>query len=146
MGDSRSPVIAVVPESKVCASAPNSDPIQVASVVSLLVRLEGDHSDEVASATEVSKLGFICMEVTNRRKRDATTRLMGLGIDVSSDNRHHGVTQNHFSHLSDLGSQKGLYFGERDNSTVVSGEKGEKWSNPITKPMSSSYLDGVELL
>ena len=50
MGDSRSPVIAVVPESKVCASAPNGDPIQVASVVSLLVRLEGDHPDEVASA------------------------------------------------------------------------------------------------
>ena len=71
---------------------------------------------------------------------------MGLGIDVSSDNRHHGVTQNHFSHLSDLGSQKGLYFGERDNSMVVSGEKGEKWSNPITKLVSSSYLDGVELL
>ena len=71
---------------------------------------------------------------------------MGLGIDVSSDNWHHGAAQNHFSPLSDLGSQKDLCFGERDNSTVVSGEKGEKWSNPITKPVSSSYLDGVELL
>ena len=104
MGDSRSLVIAVVLESKVCASAPNGDPIQVASMVSLPVRLEGDHLDKVASATEVSKLGFIGMEVTNRRKRDTTVRLMGRGIDVSSDNRHHGAAQNHFSPLSDLGS------------------------------------------
>ena len=44
------------------------------------------------------------MEVTNRRKRDAMARLMGLGIDVSFDNQHHGAAQNHFSPLSDLGS------------------------------------------
>ena len=50
---------AAVPESEVCASAPNDDPIQVASVVSLPVRLEGDHLDEVASSMEVSKFRFI---------------------------------------------------------------------------------------
>ena len=39
-----------------------------------------------------------------------------------------------------------LHFGENDNSTVVPGEKGEKWSNPSAEPVSPSYLDGVELL
>ena len=39
-----------------------------------------------------------------------------------------------------------LCFGERDNSTVVPGEKGEKWSNPIAETVSPSYLDGVEQL
>nr|POF14673.1 hypothetical protein CFP56_52659 [Quercus suber] len=93
-GDSGSLVIVVELESEVCASTSNDDPIQVTSVVSFPIRLEGDHPDEVAN----------------------------------------------------LGSEKGLCFGERDNSTVVSSEKGEKWSNPIAKPVSLSYLDGVELL
>ena len=84
MGDSRSPVIAVVPKSKVCASAPNSDPIQVASVVSLLVRLEGDHSDEVASATEVSKLGFIGEAVTNQGKGDKNHTPMASDLSVGT--------------------------------------------------------------
>nr|POE92308.1 hypothetical protein CFP56_71994 [Quercus suber] len=44
------------------------------------------------------------------------------------------------------GSEKGLCFGERDNSTVVLGENGEKWSNPIAELVSLSHLDGVELL
>ena len=101
MGDSELPVTAAVPESKVCASALNGDPIQVASMVSLPVRLEGDHLDEVASATKVSKFGFIGEAVTNRGKGDenhtpmasvlnvgTTARLMGLGNGVSSDHRH----------------------------------------------------------
>ena len=73
-------------------------------------------------------------------------RLMGLGNGVSSDHWYQGAAQNHFSPLSSLGSEKGLCFGERDNSTVVSSEKGEKWSNPIAELLSPSYLDGVELL
>ena len=97
-GDSGSPMTATMPESVACAFALNGDPIQVASMVSLPVRLVSDHPDEVASATEISKLGFIGEEVTNRRKRDethtpiagdlsvgTTMRPMGPGFDVSSD-------------------------------------------------------------
>ena len=40
-GDSELQVTAVVPESEVCASALNGDPIQVAPVVSLPVTLSG---------------------------------------------------------------------------------------------------------
>ena len=158
-GDSELPVTAAVPESEVCASTFNGDPIQVASVVSLPVKLKGDQLDEVASAMEVSKFGFIGEAVTNRGKGDenhtpmagdlsvgTTARLMGLGNGVSSDHRHQCAAQNHFFPLSSLGSEKGLCFGERDNSTVVLGEKGEKWSNPIVEPVSLSYLDRVELL
>ena len=158
-GDSELLVTAVVPESEVCASALNDDPIQVTLVVSLLVRLEGGHPDEVASAMEVSKFGFIGEAVTNRGKGDenhtpmagdlsvgTTASLMGLGNGVSSDHRHQGAAQNHFSPLLGLGSEKGLCFGERDNSIVVSDEKGEKWSNPIAELVSPSYLDRVELL
>ena len=64
-GDFGSPVIAAVLESNVCTSALNGNPIQVASVVSLPVRLVGDHLIEVASAMKVSNLGFINEEVTN---------------------------------------------------------------------------------
>ena len=64
-GDSGSPVIAAVLESNVCTSALNGNPIQVASVVSLPVRLVGDHLVEVASVMKVSNLGFISEEVTN---------------------------------------------------------------------------------
>ena len=45
-----------------------------------------------------------------------------------------------------MGSEMGLCFEVSDNSTVVPGEKGEKWSNLIVEPVSPSYLDGVELL
>ena len=54
--------------------------------------------------------------------------------------------QNHFSPLLGLGSEKSFCFGERDNPKKVSGEKGEKWSNPHAELVSSSYLDGEELL
>ena len=64
-GDSGSLVIAAVLESNVCTSALNGNPIQVASVVSLPVRLVGDHLVEVASVMKVSNLGFISEEVTN---------------------------------------------------------------------------------
>ena len=73
-------------------------------------------------------------------------KLMGHGYVVSSDLQHQGVAQNSFSPLLGLGSEEGLYFGEKDDSTVVSSEKKEKWSNPIAKPVSPSYLDGVEML
>ena len=56
---------AAVPELEVYTSTLNGDPIQVTSVVSLPVRLEGDHPDEVVSAMKVSKFGFISEAVTN---------------------------------------------------------------------------------
>ena len=52
-----------------------------------------------------------------------TARSMGHGFDVSSDHRHKGAAQNHFSHLSGLGSKKGLNFEERDIFMVVRKEK-----------------------
>nr|POE76359.1 hypothetical protein CFP56_34525 [Quercus suber] len=70
----------------------------------------------------------------------------GTGFDVSSDHQPQGAPQNSFSPLSGLSSEECLCFGKRDDSIVVSGEKGEKWSNPITEPMSPSHLDGVKLL
>ena len=50
-----------------------------------------------------------------------------------------------FSPLLGLGCEEGLCFGEKDDSTVGSGEKGVIWSNPIAQPVSVSQLDGVEL-
>ncbi|KAL0008498.1 hypothetical protein SO802_010000 [Lithocarpus litseifolius] len=66
---------------------------------------------------------------------EAMARPMGPGFEA----------QNSFSPLSGLGSEKGLCFGRRDDSMVVSGEKGEIMSNPIAEPVSPSHLDGVEL-
>ena len=71
---------------------------------------------------------------------------MGPGFDAFCTLWHQGDALNHFSPLSDLGSEMSLCFGENDNSTVVPGEKGEKWSNPSVELVSLSYLDGVELL
>ena len=111
------------------------------------------------SAMKGSNFGFSGVEVTNWRLKEetqtpiagvlrvgTTAKLMGPGYVVSSDLRHQGVTQNSFSPLSGLGSEEGLYFGEKNDSTMVSSEKEEKWSNPIAKPVSPSYLDGVEML
>lgn len=136
IGVSKSLVTATVPESKRCASALNVDPLHVASMVRPSVRIEGDHSDEAASATEASKFGFISEAVTNRGTEDKnrilmaddssvglTVRPMGIGTIVSSPHRHQGANQNQFSPLSGLGSEKGFCFGERDNPTKVSGEK-----------------------
>ena len=105
------------------------------------------------------KLGFLSDGVSNRRFRDETQNLMigvlgvrtmvrpmGPKIDAFSALRHEGDVRNHFSPLLDLGSEMGLYFGMSDNSTVVPGEKGEKWSNLMAEPVLLSYLDGVELL
>ena len=55
------------------------------------------------------------------------------------------LPHNSFSPLLGLGYEDGLCFGERDDSKVVSGEKGEKWSNPIVEPVSLSHLDGDEM-
>ena len=101
-----------------------------------------------ASATEGSDLGFSSVEVRNRRLRDmthtpivgvlrgeATARPMGPGFDA----------QNSFSPLSCLGSEEDLCFGGRDDTTVVSGDKGVKRGNPNAEPGSPSYFDGVEL-
>ena len=158
-GDSELPVTAVVPEMEFYASTLNGDPIHVTSRVSQPIRLKGDHPNEAASATKVSKFGFINEVVTNQGMGDEnqtrmagdlsvgrTTRPMGPRNVVSSDHRHQGATQNHFSSLTGLSSKKGLCFRERDNSTKVSGEKGEKWSNPQAKLVLSSYLDGDEQL
>ena len=60
----------------------------------------------------------------------------GTWVCCSSTLRHQGAAQNSFSHLLGLGSEEGLYFGEKDESMMVSGVKGEKWS----------HLDGVEML
>ena len=89
------------------------------------------------------------MEVSNRRLRvenqtslagvlkdGLSAKLMGPRYVVPSDLRHQGAAQNSFSHLLGLGSEEGLYFGEKDESMMVSGVKGEKWS----------HLDGVEML
>ena len=113
----------------------------------------------LTSATKGSNFGFSGVEVTNWRLREetqtliagvlrvgTTAKLIGPGYVVSSDLRHQGVAQNFFSPLLGLGSEEGLYFGEKDDSTVVSIEKEEKWSNPIAKPVLPSYLDGVEML
>ena len=75
-----------------------------------------------------------------------TVKLMGPGYVVSSDLWHQGAAQNSFSPLLGMGSEEGLCFGERDDSMVVSSEKGEKWSNPIAEPVLPSHLDGVEML
>ena len=73
----------VVPESEVSAFALNGDPIQVASVVSLPVRLKGDHLDEVVNATEVFKFGFIGEAVTNRGKGDENHTPMAGDLSVT---------------------------------------------------------------
>ena len=101
-----------------------------------------------ASATEGSDLGFSGVEVRNRRLRDvihtpivgvlrggAMARPMGPGFDA----------QNSFSPLSCLGSEEDLCFGVRDDTTVVSGDKGVERSNPNAEPGSLSHFDGVEL-
>ena len=54
-----------------------------------------------------------------------TVKLMGPGYVVSSDLWHQGAAQNSFSPLLGMGSEEGLCFGERDDSMVVSGEKGK---------------------
>ena len=103
----------------------------------------------LVSATEGSRSKFSGVEVSNRRLRaenqtplagvlkdGSTAKLMGPGYVVPSDLRHQGDGQNSFSPLLGLGSEEGLCFGERDDSMMVSGEKGEKWS----------HLDGVEML
>ena len=64
-GVSKSPMIVALPESKLCASALIIDRPHVASEVTPSVRIEGDHLDEAASATEASKFGFIGKVVTN---------------------------------------------------------------------------------
>ena len=102
-----------------------------------------------ASATGGSIFGFFDVEGTNRRSMEETqtpAKLMGPGYAVSSDLRHQGATHNSFSPLLGLGCEEGLYFGVRDEPTVVSGEKGEAWCNPSAKPVSPSHLDGVEKL
>ena len=150
---------AAVPESERCASALNVDPLHVTLMVTPSIRIEGDQSDEAASATEASKFGFIGEVVTNWGTEyenwipmasdssvGLTARPMGTGTVVSSPHRHQGANQNQFSPLSSMGREKGFCFGERDNPTKVSGEKGEKWSNPHVELVSSSYLDGKELL
>nr|POE91817.1 hypothetical protein CFP56_65362 [Quercus suber] len=126
----------------------------------LIGRSREDSGSPVTAVVPKSEdCAFALIGVANWRKRDKTytliagvlrvgmmVRPMGPGFDVSSDHRHQGAAQNYFSPLSGLGSEKGLCFGERDDSMVVLGEKGEKWSNPIVEPMSPSHLDGVELL
>ena len=95
-----------------------------------------------------SDLGFSGVEVRNRRLRDvthtpidgvlrrrATARPMGPGFNA----------QNSFSPLSCLGSKEDLCFGRRDDTTVVSSDKGVKKSNPIAELGSPSHFDGVEL-
>ena len=87
------------------------------------VVLESEASFQVA----LVNLGFTGEELTNQRKRDVTHKPMtgvlsvgstvkpkGPGFDVFSDLRHQGVAYNHFSPLSDLGSEMGLCFGERE--------------------------------
>ena len=64
-GVSKSLMIVALPESKLCASALIIDPPHVASEVTPSIRIEGDHLDEVASATEASKFTFIGKVVTN---------------------------------------------------------------------------------
>ena len=91
-----------------------------------------------ASALEGSFFGFSGAMGSNWRLWDETARPTGLGFDVSS-------AQNSFSPLLGLGCEEGLCFGEKDDSTVGSGEKGVIWSNPIAQPVLVSQLDGVEL-
>ena len=70
-----------------------------------------------ASVTVGSFLGFSGAVVTNWRMGDVThTPIAG---DDKADAAH-----NSFSPLSGLGSGEGLYFGERDDFMVDSGEKG----------------------
>ena len=64
-GNSESLVIAAVPKLELCAFALIVDPPHVASKVTLIVRIEGDHLNEVASVTEASKLGSINETMTN---------------------------------------------------------------------------------
>ena len=75
-----------------------------------------------------------------------TVKLMGPGYVVSSDLWHQGAAQNSFSPLLGLGSEEGLCFGVRDDSMVVSREKGEIWRKPSAEPVSPSHLDAVEKL
>jgi len=58
-------MIAVVPEPERCDSALIADPLPVAQVVTPSVKIEGDHTDDVASATQACKSGFINKAVTN---------------------------------------------------------------------------------
>ena len=55
-----------MPELELCASTLNVDPVNVTLVVSLLASLEGDNPNEVGSAMEASKFGFIREAVTCR--------------------------------------------------------------------------------
>ena len=75
-----------------------------------------------------------------------TARPIGPKTVDFSHHQTQCANQNQFSPLSSLGNEMGFCFGERDNSTEVSGENREKWCNPLAELVSSSYLDGDELL
>ncbi|XP_065615874.1 uncharacterized protein LOC136061702 [Quercus suber] len=102
-----------------------------------------------ASATEGFDIGFSGVEVTNRRLRDVTHSPIAGVLTGGATARPMGPwfdAQNSFSTLSCLGSEEGLCFGRRDDSTVVSGDKGVKRTNPIVEPRSPRHLDGAEYL
>ena len=92
----------------------------------------------LASESEGSFFGFSSAVGSNWRLWDETAWPTGPGFNVSS-------ALNSFSPLLGLGCEEGLCFGEKDDSTVGSGEKGVIRSNPIAQPVSVSQLDGVEL-
>ena len=87
----------------------------------------GSEKSEVKGRDPYSIVGALRVE--------ATARPMGPGFDA----------QNSFSPLSCLGSEADLCFGGRDDTTVVSRDKGVKRSNPNAEPGSPSHFDGVEL-
>ena len=148
-----------MPELERCVSALIADPLPITPMVSPSVRIEGDHPDDVAHATEACKSGSIDEAVTNLGmgadisipmsgdlSLGVTVRPMGLETNDSSHHQTQWVNRNQFSPLSSLGNEMGFCCGKRDNFTKVSIDNGEKWRNPHAKLVSSSYLDGFELL
>ena len=91
------------------------------------------------SATVGSFVGFSGAVVTDRRM-GVVTHTPKAGYS-NTDASH-----NSFSPLSGLGSGEDLYFGERDDFMVDSGEKGGDWSNPDAKPVLLSQVGGFDLL
>ena len=89
-------------------------PVPVAVPVSTR---EVSGSPAPASASVGSFMGFSGAVVINQRMGNVTqTPIAGYGKA--------NATHNSFSPLSGLGSGEGLYFGERDDFMVDSGEKG----------------------
>ena len=139
----RSPVTTVSSRSattSVLAAAPAIAPAPVSAIA---------FGSLVTTASEGSGSKFSGVEVSNRRLRaenqtplvgvledGSSAKLMGPGYVVHSTLRHQGATQNSFSPLLGLGSEEDFCFGEREDSMMVLGEKGERWS----------HLDGVEML